>query len=176
MNKEYTEEKDFYRFKETPNIRFWKEMSGRKMTVGDYEGLLNGASQELEGFTSKAGKPFKAKLKVKKEANKIEFDFPKREEKILEDVLCPVTGKPAMDKGTYFSFEGFPKVYCNKIVAKREMKAEEYRDILAGEGRVMEGFEGKKPFSAELLLNEGTRRFEFKFAEKKEEINIEQNG
>ncbi len=54
----------------------WKVISGRKLSVKEFSKLVSdGVTAKLDGFKSKAGKDFSAKLKM--ENGKIEFDFEK---------------------------------------------------------------------------------------------------
>lgn len=83
-------------------------------------------------------------------------------------LLCPKSKKPAQDMGTYYKFEGYPGVYCHKLVAQRSMSAEEYAAILTGASPQMDKFISKanKPFSAKLTLDEATKSFKFQFTDK----------
>ncbi|SDU13638.1 hypothetical protein SAMN05444156_2175 [Verrucomicrobium sp. GAS474] len=70
---------DYFTFPSHPGVRFWKEKAGRAMTEEDYRTIL--ASErpvELEGFISRAGKPFSAPCRFNPETKTVEFVFDER--------------------------------------------------------------------------------------------------
>ena len=63
------------RYREGCRLTIWKTVAGRKLTKRQVGHLLRkGRTERIEGFTSKAGKPFAARLKLG-EGFKVEFDF-----------------------------------------------------------------------------------------------------
>ena len=63
------------RYREGCKFTIWKTVADRKLTKKQVEQLLQtGRTERIEGFTSKAGKQFAARLKLG-EATKVEFDF-----------------------------------------------------------------------------------------------------
>ena len=70
------------RYREGCGLTIWKTVAGLKLAKQQVEQLLReGRTARIEGFTSKAGKPFAARLKLG-EGFKVEFDFvegPQRE-------------------------------------------------------------------------------------------------
>jgi len=82
--------------------------------------------------------------------------------------LCPKTGRRVIEHETYFEFPGYPETQCPKVIASREMSADDYREIfVAGRkgGGPFEGFVARsgKPFKAKLIFVPKTRRFKFGF-------------
>jgi DNA topoisomerase-3 len=63
------------RYRDGCRFTIWKRVAGHKLTKKQVEQLLReGRTGRIEGFTSKAGKPFAAALKLGK-GLKVEFDF-----------------------------------------------------------------------------------------------------
>ena len=63
------------RYREGCKFTIWRTVAGRKLTKRQIEQLLQtGGTERIEGFTSKAGKPFAARLKLG-EAFQVELDF-----------------------------------------------------------------------------------------------------
>ena len=63
------------RYRDGCRLTIWKKVAGRKLTKQQVGQLLReGRTERIEGFTSKAGKPFAARLKLG-EGFKVEFDF-----------------------------------------------------------------------------------------------------
>jgi DNA topoisomerase-3 len=63
------------RYRKGCRLTIWKTVAGLKLTKQQVEQLLReGRTARIEGFTSKAGKPFAARLKLG-EGFKVEFDF-----------------------------------------------------------------------------------------------------
>ena len=63
------------RYREGCRLTIWKTVVGLKLTKKQIGHLLReGRTERIEGFTSKAGKPFAARLKLG-EGFKVEFDF-----------------------------------------------------------------------------------------------------
>lgn len=81
--------------------------------------------------------------------------------------VCPLSGKPVGDLGTFWDFPGF-RGRIPKVIAGRPFSAEEVAKVLSGEGVVFEGFLSKKgtKFAAGLKPNPDTGRFDFVFPER----------
>jgi DNA topoisomerase-3 len=63
------------RYRDGCGFTIWKRVAGRKLAKKEVEQLLReGRTDRIEGFTSKAGKPFAAALKLG-QGLKVEFDF-----------------------------------------------------------------------------------------------------
>ena len=63
-------------FKDGCTFSIWKTIAGKKITKATAKTLINkGVTSKLKGFTSKAGKPFEAKLIINENTKKIEFKF-----------------------------------------------------------------------------------------------------
>jgi DNA topoisomerase-3 len=61
-------------WKQGCRFTIWKTIAGKAITVGTAQALLRrGRSPILRGFTSKAGRPFEARLKL--EGGEVRFDF-----------------------------------------------------------------------------------------------------
>lgn len=79
------------RYREGCRLTIWKTVAGLKLVKQQVEQLLReGRTARIEGFTSKAGKPFAARLKLG-EGFKVEFDFtdrPQRETVTVSDVVA----------------------------------------------------------------------------------------
>jgi hypothetical protein len=71
--------------------------------------------------------------------------------------------------GSYYKFEGYPGLYCNKVIAQRPMTAEEYLAVLEFNSPVMEGFVSKagKTFSTKLIYKPEEKKITFDFPEGK---------
>lgn len=63
------------------------------------------------------------------------------------NVMCPKTGKPLLDRGKYYSAEGWPQTRFYKIVCEREFTPEDLRSILEDLERdgksLVKGLKGK---------------------------------
>ena len=63
------------RYREGCKFAIWKMVAGKRLTERQAQMLLTrGATDQLKGFKSKAGKPFAARLKLDAEF-KVSFDF-----------------------------------------------------------------------------------------------------
>jgi DNA topoisomerase-1 len=61
---------------DTGDFRLWREIAGKKLTARDAVKLIKaGELPKMDGFTSKAGKPFSAGLKMSADKTKVEFVF-----------------------------------------------------------------------------------------------------
>jgi DNA topoisomerase III len=75
---EISEDTKFFKcVKAGKEIAIWKEIAGKKIGQKVIDQLLSGKETDLiEGFKSKANKPFSAKLKLDPETGKVNFVFP----------------------------------------------------------------------------------------------------
>lgn len=79
--------------------------------------------------------------------------------------LCPVSGGPVLDRGSFWEFPGYPEARFYKTVASRQMSFEEVCEVLRGSERIFDGFVSKKgaKFSAGLRWDQEARRMSFSF-------------
>ena len=98
------------RWRDGCGFTIWKTMSGKRLTKAEVKCLIErGDTETIEGFKSKAGKPFSARLRLDK-AGKVSFDFqraaddrhgnghtggPDTGRTELANPLPPAAGKPA---------------------------------------------------------------------------------
>ncbi len=67
------------RWREGCQFVIWREIAGKKLSESQVKALLAGkTTAEIKGFTSKAGKPFNAKLQMVDNQVKFVFDAPKK--------------------------------------------------------------------------------------------------
>jgi DNA topoisomerase-3 len=67
------------RWREGCKFVIWREMAGKKLSESQVKALLAGkTTAEVKGFTSKAGKPFSAKLHMVENQVKFVFDAPQQ--------------------------------------------------------------------------------------------------
>ena len=163
---------------ETCGFRIFKSIAGRLLTPEEVRTLLaNKKVGPLEGFRSKAGRPFSASL-VLNESNKPEFAFENNGNAQTTEVdtaqhtligKCQVCGSGQVyDTGVAYICENVAKGDCsfklNKTILQREITPEQMRKMLAdGKSDVLKGFVSKKdrPFDAALKLQAGKISWEF---------------
>lgn len=87
---------------------------------------------------------------------------------VSTSVFCPISGEAIQDCGSWFVFPGLEGVKFWRTVAQREMSAEDYRAVVAGEDVVFEGFVSKagNPFSAGLAFDRTSGKVSFVFADR----------
>jgi DNA topoisomerase-3 len=163
---------------ETCGFRLFKSIAGRLLTPEEVIALVADKKVgPLEGFRSKAGRPFSATL-VLNESNKPEFAFEKNNNSERSEVdttqhvrigKCQVckTGQ-VYDTGTAYVCENVAKGECsfkvNKTILQRELSPEQMGKMLAvGKSDILKGFISKKgrPFDAALKLQSGKISWEF---------------
>jgi len=168
-------------------LMIYKVIGNRKMAEAEVKDLLvNGQIGPLDGFRSKAGKPFSAVLRYNKEEKKAEFVFDGQRDangaiKIDFTGLQPVAEAPAprFPPGTQVYetpqsyvvrsiVNGEDKILtrCSKRILSRDIPLEQFMKMLqTGKTDLLEKFwsqRTKRPFSAFLALKEdGTTGFEF---------------
>lgn len=154
-------------------IKIWKVIGGRKMTVEEVGELVTkGVVGPLEGFISRFGKKFSAKIKLDEEM-KPKYDFDGQQRVVIDPAVlkqgqlmgpCPICeGK---SEGVFAHENGYAclnavgeKPTCGfklpKILLTRELPAEDAQRLLKREEtRPIEGFLSKKgkKFNAVLYL------------------------
>ena len=155
----------YWAFPAYPNVRFYKEIAKKTLSLGEMVDVIKGQSPLISGFVSKKGAKFQARLEFDKVEEKIKFNFDQDSGIVPEgsDVMCPKSGKPILDHGQFWMFPD-----CNikfwKQVAKRKMKLSEYVSLVRdGRTKVLENFVSKAgtKFSASLKLGVDSVGFDF---------------
>ena len=89
------------RYREGCRFMIWKVVADKKLTEKQVKALLTrGRTDWLKGFTSKAGKKFKARLKLAEDF-KVAFDFERSAEKNAASRHVPATGAAQERNGAY---------------------------------------------------------------------------
>jgi len=160
-------------------LSFWKNVAGRQLTPEEIRGLLEtGSIGPLEGFRSKNGNSFVAKIKLNK-AFRVSFDFEDSysETSQKQATLSPtsiVGSCPVCHEGKVYD-TGFS--YCcdrtlakrctlniRKVILQKEISQEQMIKVLkAGKTDLISQFVSKRGrrFSAYLTLKDGKVKFEF---------------
>lgn len=144
--------------------RFYKKIAGREFSLEEMILILKGQSPVFDGFLSKESKPFSAALALDRETGKLSFVFPERKPE-QTSFLCPSSGKPVVDHGSYWIFPGYPNTRFWKTMAGRTMSLEDYCAILKG-GVFLDGFVSKKSgrnFSARVIYKDDQVVFDFDY-------------
>ena len=160
---------------------FWKIMAGRQLEPAEVEELLTKREVgPLEGFRSKMGRPFNAKIKLNDD-NMPEFDFgtpaPDENTETIDFSDKPHIGKcPACEKGQVYEYgnayicdqiQADPacKFRLSKMILQRAIETDQAEKLLnQRKTDLIKGFISKKgrPFSAFLVLDkDGKIGFEF---------------
>ncbi|WP_241136774.1 DNA topoisomerase [Achromobacter insuavis] len=141
------------------------EVARRRLTDEELKALFeSGRTSVLDGFKSKADKPFKAALVLKADLSGVSFEFPP-DVPVQSSLKCPdCAGALAMSPKTYHCAACGFKLWVE--VAGRVLKEKEAETLISsGRTPVLKGFKSastKKAFSAALLLEKGGRvKFEF---------------
>ena len=168
-------------------LMIYKVIGNRKMAESEVKDLLvNGQIGPLDGFRSKAGKPFSAVLKYNKEEKKAEFVFDGQRDasgaiKIDFTGLQPIAEAPgprfAAGSQVFETPQSFVVrsivageekvvVRCSKRILSRDIPLEQFMKMLStGKTDLLEKFwsmRTRRPFSAFLVLKEdNTTGFEF---------------
>lgn len=172
----------------------WKAMAGRELALEEAEELIaRGQTAELDGFRSRRGQEFAAKLALKKDDKGVlraTFDFDQAEEVAMgADELqakptiaaCPKCGAAVRDLEQIFACEkaAGEAAACDykmfKRILQQPITAEQLQKLLtAGQTDVLTGFVSKKSgrkFSARLTMDlaarDGKINFEFEARPKK---------
>jgi DNA topoisomerase-3 len=168
-------------------LMVYKVVGNRKMSEAEVKEILaNGQVGPLDGFRSRAGKPFSAVLRYNKEEKKVEFVFDGQRDssgaiKIDFSGLSPVADAPAARFGegakvfetpqSYVVMRpeaGEPKILarCSRRILARDIPREQFQKMLeTGKTDLLDKFwsqRTRRPFSAFLALKEdGSTGFEF---------------
>ena len=167
-------------------FRVNKTMGNRRIAINECEELIKkGKVGPLEGFRSKAGKPFSALIKLDEDNRAVfVFDNPAAGEgeptNAKELGECPVLGKcPSCggqvhqtpnaficEKHAQVAKKGSCTVRVTRKLLEKEIASEEFAKMLdAGKTNLISGFRSRKTrklFDAFLTLdNKGRLRFEF---------------
>jgi len=168
-------------------LMIYKVIGNRKMAESEVRDLLvNGQIGPLDGFRSKAGKPFSAVLRYNKEEKKAEFVFDGQRDanggfKIDFTGLQPIAEAPAPRFSPGTQVYETPQSYvvrsvangedkiltrCSKRILSRDIPLDQFMKMLStGKTDLLEKFwrqRTRRPFSAFLVLKEdGTTGFEF---------------
>ncbi len=168
-------------------LTIYKVIGNRKMEESEVRDLLaKGQIGPLDGFRSKAGKPFSAVLRYNKEEKKAEFVFDGQRDangaiKIDFTGLQPVAEAPAARFGPGAQVYETPQSYvvrrvengedkilsrCSRRILSRDIPLDQFMKMLqTGKTDLLEKFwsmRTRRPFSAFLVVKEdGSTGFEF---------------
>ena len=168
-------------------LMIYKVIGNRKMEESEVRELVEkGQIGPLDGFRSKAGKPFSAMLRYNKEEKKAEFLFDGQRDasgaiKIDFSGLQPVADAPAARFGAGAQVYETPQSYvvrrvenaedkilarCSRRILSRDIPREQFMKMLdTGKTDLLEKFwsmRTRRPFNAFLVLKEdGSTGFEF---------------
>ncbi|ALJ56405.1 DNA topoisomerase 3 [Candidatus Xiphinematobacter sp. Idaho Grape] len=160
-------------------LLFWKNVAGRQFTPEEIRGLLEtGSIGPLEGFRSKNGNSFVAKIKLDN-AFKVSFDFGdsysemERKQAILSSTSivgsCPVCHEGKVyDTGFSYCCNRMLAKECTlnigKVILQKEIPQDQMIKVLqTGKTDLISQFVSRKGrrFSAYLILKNGKVKFEF---------------
>lgn len=168
-------------------LMVYKVIGNRKMEETEVRDLLtSGQIGPLDGFRSRAGKPFSAVLRYNKEEKKVEFVFDGQRDangavKIDFTGLAPFAPAPAARFGADAQVYETPQSYvvrrveagedkilarCSRRILARDIPREQFLKMLeTGKTDLLDKFwsqRTRRPFSAFLVLKEdGSTGFEF---------------
>ena len=140
-------------------------ISGRQISEKEVRELcLNGETGLLDGFTSKKGNPFSAKLTVDKNDGSVKFSFPERETD--PELTCPDCGKPMRKMDWGYGCSGYPDCRFSvfKTIAGKQLEDSQIRTLIKDrELPKIEGFRSRKgtTFDAGLRIEDGGVKFVF---------------
>jgi len=165
-------------------LKINKTMGKRKLEKSEIRELMEKkVIGPLDGFTSKAGKPFSASLRLEEEEGnfKVKFDFSDNNQEKGEDEVDPRTGEPVGEcpdcKQTIYEIPTAwvcPDCKCkgtnpfkrfSRTVLTNEIARDQYLKLLHGaKTDLMEGFKSRKTgrnFAARLAIKNHKLSFEF---------------
>jgi DNA topoisomerase-3 len=168
-------------------LMVYKVIGNRKMSEPEVKEILaSGQIGPLDGFRSRAGKPFSAVLRYNKEEKKVEFVFDGQRDssgaiKIDFSGLAPVADAPEARFGAGAKVYETPQSYvvmrpeageakilarCSRRILARDIPREQFQKMLeTGKTDLLDRFwsqRTRRPFSAFLALKEdGSTGFEF---------------
>lgn len=140
------------------------EIGHKKITETIVKQLVNnGTTKEIEGFKSKEGKTFSAKLIWVDEIKKVFYDFSNNSTtEMKKKHICPNCGKEIKtDKFNYICDCGLK---ISKKITEQIISESDLDDILnKGKSKLLDGFVSKQgnKFSAYLVLDGNGVKFEF---------------
>ncbi len=153
-----------------------EEKTGCKFAIGKIAGkdlnvsqvkelLLNGKTQTIRGFKSKAGKKFDACLVLQKDEGQlpqISFDFEEVEAKVVKDVTCPLCGGEIAKNSFGYGCLNYKRddpESCKFSIGKlagKDLTETQVKELLAnGRTSTIYGFKSKnnKKFDARIALS-----------------------
>lgn len=160
----------------------WRTLAGREWSADEMSSLIaEGESPEIDGFRSKAGREFSARVKLEKGEDgkyKVNFVFDNagRSKETPEEIAqspeigkCPKCGNKVHDTGGRYACASCDFAIYRRIL-KQEILPEQMEKLLTiGKTDFMDGFVSKKtgrPFKARLAMDLSAKegRFSFEFA------------
>lgn len=90
------------------------------------------------------------------------FQSTGEEQDRVTDALCPVTGKPIIDKGSRYEVDGYPGGRFPKQILGQNFTAHDIVKILAGKSPIY-SFKGKKIFEAKMKWDAENNKIDFDF-------------
>ncbi len=90
------------------------------------------------------------------------FQSTGEEQDRVTDALCPVTGKPIIDKGSRYEVDGYPGGRFPKQILGQHFTEQDIVNILAGKSPIF-SFKGKKVFEAKMKWDAENNQFAFDF-------------
>lgn len=156
---------------EQRHITIFKTIAGKTLTEKHIEQLINqGETDVIEGFKSKAGKAFTAKLK--RSGEKIEFVFdnaPKAETKETA-LTCPFCGGAVTENAKAYGCSNWKEKNCKfsvwKVMSGKTMTEKIVKELIEQKKTSkIDGFKSKagKEFSACLVLNMDAKKIDLAF-------------
>lgn len=156
----------YWKFNGYEGCYFYKEAFGRKFSAEDYVRILSAPEGEaFDNLKNKENKTYSARLKFNpdrvykdKPSPGIDLVFENKPQSEIElAVMCPISNKPAIDRGKFYEFPGLPGGCFWKTSFGREMKPEDYVSILNAAGEPVELYDcvskAGKPYTAKVRLN-----------------------
>lgn len=145
-------------------LKVFRTVASRNLTDKELETLATkGELKNLDGFVSKAGKPFSATLVLNNGSTEFKFENNASGGDGVLDSPCPVCGQQTvkMNKNGAFCECGL-KIF--RTVAGHTLTDAELKDLIVkGQTKTINGFKSKngKEFSASIILNDGKTEFKF---------------
>lgn len=156
---------------EKRHVSIFRTVAGKKLSDKQVEQLITkGETDVIEGFKSKAGKAFSAKLK--RNGDKIEFEFdngPKTETKGT-DLTCPFCGGSVTETAKAYGCSNWKEKNCKfsvwKVMSGKTMTEKIVKELIEQKKTdKLDGFKSKagKEFSASLVLNMEAKKIDLSF-------------
>lgn len=148
----------------------WRNICGKMLTEGQVKDLITGKKTELiQGFKSKTGKVFNARLVIKDDKLQFEFDSTAK----TMEVKCPICGSHMVDKERIYVCSKENDSQCNfcvsKEIAKKTVMPSMLKEILEnGKTKSTYKFKGKNgEFEAYLVFDAANKKIIFESPDKK---------